>query len=113
MSRSHFLDAVEREEKLEIHRVLAPQRAVVVEGGDALGWRNKLRTTLRRRRADEVYNGLLGRSVVPRRERVGLPDRRSGKDQPGAQRRRELDSGVIEEWPHWIRSYELRTCVHN
>ena len=34
-----FLDTVEREEDLEIHRLLGPQRAVIVEHGDALsGW---------------------------------------------------------------------------
>ena len=36
MLRRHRLDAVEREGDLEIERLLAPQRAVIVEDGDAL-----------------------------------------------------------------------------
>jgi len=32
----HRLDAVEGERELEIERLFAPQRAVIVEGGDAL-----------------------------------------------------------------------------
>ena len=37
MLRRQRLDAVEREGDLEVDRLLGPQRAVVVEGGDALG----------------------------------------------------------------------------
>ena len=37
MLRRERLHAVEREEQLEIHRLLGPERAVVVERGDALG----------------------------------------------------------------------------
>ena len=37
MLRREGLDAVEGEEHLEIHRLLGPERAVVVERGDALG----------------------------------------------------------------------------
>ena len=37
MLRRHRLDAVEREGNLEVIRLLGPQRAVIVEGGDALG----------------------------------------------------------------------------
>ena len=36
MLRRERLHAVEREEQLEIHRLLAPERAVVIERGDAL-----------------------------------------------------------------------------
>ena len=35
MLRCQSLDAVEREEELEIHRLLGPQGAVVVEDGNA------------------------------------------------------------------------------
>lgn len=46
MLRSKRLHAVEREQKLEIHRLLSPERAVgVAEDGDALGGRNKIRPT--------------------------------------------------------------------
>jgi hypothetical protein len=35
MLRREFLDAIENEEDLSVHRVLDPQGAVVVEHGDA------------------------------------------------------------------------------
>ena len=37
MLRRLRLDAIDREGDLEIDRLLGPERAVVVEGGDALG----------------------------------------------------------------------------
>ena len=37
MLRREHLHALERKDELEIHRLLGPERAVVVEGGDALG----------------------------------------------------------------------------
>ena len=70
MLRRERLHAVEREEELEIHRLLGPERAVVVEGGDALGERHEVRRAFRRDLRDEVDDGLLGRAVVPRGQRV-------------------------------------------
>ena len=46
MLRRQRLDAIEREGELEIDRLLGPQRAVVVEGGDALGRRHEIRPAL-------------------------------------------------------------------
>jgi len=43
MSRGERLHAVEREQELEIHRLLGPKRAIIVEGGDALGLWHKVR----------------------------------------------------------------------
>ena len=43
MLRRQRLDAVEREGELEVHRLLGPERAVVVEDGDALGGRHEVR----------------------------------------------------------------------
>jgi hypothetical protein len=40
--RRERLHAVEREGELEVHRLLGPQRAVVVEHGDALGWNDEI-----------------------------------------------------------------------
>jgi len=37
MLRRQCLDAVDNEKGLKIHRLLGPQLAVIVEGGDALG----------------------------------------------------------------------------
>ena len=42
MLRRERLHAVEREVELDRHRLLAPERAVVVEDGDALGGRHEI-----------------------------------------------------------------------
>ena len=57
------LDAVEDEERLEIHRLLGPQRAVVVEDGDAFGGRNEIRVS----RSGEliVWNAINRRRPCP------------------------------------------------
>ena len=70
MLRRERLHPVEREDQLEIHRLLAPERAVVVERGDALGRRHKVRRAFLRDLRDEVDDGLLRRAVVPRGQRV-------------------------------------------
>ena len=43
MVRRECLHSVEREIQLDRHRLLAPKRAVVVEGGDAFGDRHEVR----------------------------------------------------------------------
>ena len=58
MLRRERLHAVEREEQLEIHRLLGPERAVVVEGGDALGRRHEVGRAFRGHLRDEVDDGL-------------------------------------------------------
>ena len=82
------LDAVEREEQLEVHRLLGPERAVVVEGGDALGGRDEVRRALLRHLRDEVDDGLLGRAVVPGRQRVGGDGRQSQPEESEGRERR-------------------------
>ena len=77
MLRRQRLHAVEREEELEIHRLLGPQRAVVVEGGDAFGGRHEVRARLPGDFRDECDDGLLGLAVVPGGQRVlGMGNRR-------------------------------------
>ena len=44
--RRQRLDPIDRKNDLEIHRLLGPQRAVVVEGGDALVRRHEIRAAL-------------------------------------------------------------------
>ena len=66
------LHAVQREEQLEIHRLLGPERAVVVEDGDALGRRHEVGRALLRHLLDKRDDGLLRLAVVPRR-RAGRP----------------------------------------
>ena len=70
MLRRKRLHAIEREHELEIYRLLASERAVVVERGDALGRRDKIRRAFLRDLGDEFGDGLLGRASVPRGERI-------------------------------------------
>ncbi|MCY1344843.1 hypothetical protein D9M69_308900 [compost metagenome] len=64
------LDFVEGEQHLEVHRLLAPQRAVVVEHGNALGGRHVVPAALGGHGTDEAFDGLLRRAVVPGRQRI-------------------------------------------
>src|SRR5271155_6037778 len=61
------LHAIEREQHLEIHRLLSPERAIIVESGDPLRLRNKLGRALLRHAVDKSQTGLLGCGIVPRR----------------------------------------------
>ena len=70
--RRQRLDAVEGERELEIHRLLGPQRAVVVEHGDAFGGRHEIRSGVLGDAPDEIDDRFLCRAVVPRRQRIGL-----------------------------------------
>ena len=70
MLRRERLDAVEREEQLEIHRLLGPERAVVVERRDALGDRHEVRRAFLGDFRHEVHDRLLRLAVVPGRQRV-------------------------------------------
>ena len=62
------LDAVEGERDLEVHRLLGPQRAVVVEHGDAVGGCDEAGRTGRRHVGDEPDDRRLRRALVPRCE---------------------------------------------
>jgi hypothetical protein len=56
LGRQRF-DAVEAKDQLEIHRLLDPQRAVVVEGGDAVGGWDKLRSAFAGHIGRELQSG--------------------------------------------------------
>ena len=86
MLRRERLHAVEREVELHRHRLLAPERAVVVERGDALGDRHEVRRAFLRHLLDEVDDGLLGLAVVPRWERVGSASEGCGESQRANER---------------------------
>ena len=81
MLRRQRLDAVEREGELDVHRLLDPQRAVVVERGDALGLGHEVGRAFRGHRRDEIDDRGFGGAVVPGRQRIGWPsaDRRSAE----------------------------------
>lgn len=68
--RCQGLHAVDGEQEREIERLLRPQRAVVVEHGDALGRGDELRAALLRHARDEVDDGLAPGTVFPGRQRV-------------------------------------------
>ena len=76
MLRAKRLDAVQREEELDIHRLLGPQRAVVVERGNALGGRHEVRRAFLRHLRDEFDDGLLRLAVVPGWKRISSLSRR-------------------------------------
>ena len=71
MLRGQRLDAVEDEERLEIHRLFRPERAVVVEYRNTFGSRHEIRTAFAGRALDEIDNGFFGGTVLPRRQRIG------------------------------------------
>src|SRR5205823_9765621 len=58
---------------LRIHRMLDPQRAVLIKRGNALLGRYELRAALSCSRLNEFDNGLLGRAIAPRSQRVRRP----------------------------------------
>jgi hypothetical protein len=78
MLRGHGFHAIEDERKLEIERMLAPQRPVVIEDGDPLFGLNELRPASRGHCADKIEDALFRGTLVPGRKRiavchVGLP----------------------------------------
>ncbi|MNC90926.1 hypothetical protein D3C83_70850 [compost metagenome] len=64
------LDPVDGKDRLAIDRVLDPERAVLVEGGDAVGDGNEPVVAFVGCRGDEVEDRLPGRAVVPGRKPI-------------------------------------------
>jgi hypothetical protein len=65
MLRGEGLHAVEGKVKLNGHWLLTPERAIVVERGDAFRYWNKIRRPWFRHLLDKSDDGLLGSAVVP------------------------------------------------
>ena len=65
-----LLHLVDGEHELVVDRLLDPQRAVIVERGDALGRRHVIGPALLGHPRDEIDDRLLGRPVVPGRQRI-------------------------------------------
>ncbi len=70
------LHPIEREGDLDVDRLLGPQRAVVIESGDALRGGHEVRASLRSDARHEADDGLLRRAVVPGGEWIGGGRRR-------------------------------------
>jgi hypothetical protein len=61
---------IDRKGNLDVDRLLAPERAVVVEDGDPLDWWHVVWRPVRRYGLDELENGSLPPPVIPRGQRV-------------------------------------------
>ena len=81
MLRRQGFDAVENEECLEIHRLLGPEAAVIVEDGDPLRRGHEVGRTLSGHAFDESDDGAALAGVVPRRQRVGGAGEGGGEGQ--------------------------------
>ena len=79
MLRREGLHAIEGKQDLKRQRLLGPQRAVVVEGGNALGHRHEVGSALLGHAGDEIDDRLLGSAVVPGRQRIGRRRRCRGR----------------------------------
>ena len=73
---------VEREHDLAVDRVLDPERAVLVEGGEPVLGRHEVGAAGLGGGVDEIEDRLLGRAVVPGRQRVVALRVGSGPGEP-------------------------------
>ena len=100
MHRRKGLHAVEGEGQLDVHGLLDPERAVIVEGRDALLDRYEEGPALRRDPGDEVEDRGLGRPLVPGREWIALRlslrggRAKQGREQRKHRQRREQDAAI-------------------
>jgi hypothetical protein len=100
MERRERPDPVDREQELEIRRLLGPQRSVVVEHRDAVGRRDISRGPLGGDPLDEVHDRRPRGAVVPGGERIALGAGGAGRveeDQPG-------ESGAGEHCRPWCHA---------
>ena len=93
---------VEREHDLRVERMRDPERAVLVEGRDAVLGRHEVGAALGGHRIDELDDRLLGRPVVPGRQRVVRL--RGGRDRPSIRARGDQSGGG---------SPSRRSCSHS
>ncbi len=78
MLRRQGRDPIHGESDLEVDRLLGPQRAVVVEDGDALLGQDVVGAFLGGDALHEIQDRLLGRGVVPGGQGIGLCVLRDG-----------------------------------
>src|ERR687892_2323052 len=79
--------------------MLHPQSAVLIECGHTRLGGDELRAALSSRRLHELDDGLLGRALIPRRQRVLRVGDCRGKSNRG---RRQSNECVFEIWFHVI-----------
>ncbi len=72
MLRSERLDTVQGERELDVEWLLVPERPIVVEDGNPRRRRNEVGTLWIGHRLDERLNIPFHRTIVPRRQRIGL-----------------------------------------
>ena len=89
------LHTVEREGKLDVHRMLDPQRAVIVEHRDAFGLRHEVGRAFLAHLLDELDDRSLRRGVVPGRQRIGLGER-DGRRKGNRQENSDGTRGCLE-----------------
>ena len=70
MLRRERLHTVEGKSKLEIDRLLGPERPVIIEGGNPLRLRHEVLAIGHGDAVDEIHDGLFGFAVIPRRQKV-------------------------------------------
>ncbi|MNN31714.1 hypothetical protein D3C81_1454120 [compost metagenome] len=82
MLRRGAFDFFEGEQHFEVHRLLAPQGAVVIEHGNAVFGFDEVLAALIGHRLHELDDLLFRRPVVPRGQRFGcLDQQRQAQDQ--------------------------------
>jgi len=103
MSGREFFYPVERKSELDIDRLLAPERAIIIERRDALTRRNEFWRALLYHGGNEGDDRLLRGSGVPGRERTRLSKgralERAGRLQPREDKHNPSDTNV-EDSPH-------------
>jgi len=70
MARGEQLDAIDRKLELEVERLLGPERAIVIEGDNAMCHGHELRRTRLGDARDERNDGLLRSGVIPGWQRI-------------------------------------------
>ena len=95
--RREGANPVEGEGELGVDRLLHPERAVVVEHGEALLGRHEVGPTFGRRGFEEVEDGSFGGAVPPGRQRVAALLRCRRTRQPGEKQGRE-DAAREAKW---------------
>ncbi|MNZ87660.1 hypothetical protein D3C78_1065240 [compost metagenome] len=81
----HALDFLQGEQHLEVHRLLTPQRAVVVEHGDALSGLDVVPGAFGGHRLDKLDDAFLRGAIVPRGQGLGRLDQQRQAQRQGQQ----------------------------